>query len=226
MKKYLSAFLMVFAKFIFWFFYRCEVKWIKRGPGDPWKNVRLYVFLNHTSLYEPLFLLAMPNRFIFENAPKMLAPGADVTLMRPIVGKIFAVLFPGMIPITRKRDESWNYFLGQIKADTFVAIAPEGRMKRASGLDKEGKPMSVMGGIADILKVMKTGNMLLAYSGGLHHVQIPGESNFPRLFKTIKMNYELVRIEDFIRICESKGDGFKQAVTSELEERMKKNIPS
>ncbi|MFI5389711.1 MAG: hypothetical protein ACHQYQ_00005, partial [Bacteriovoracales bacterium] len=160
-------------------------------------------------------------------APKMVAPGADVTLMRPIVGKIYTFLFPGMVPITRKRDESWNHFLSLITEDSFVAIAPEGRMKRATGLDKEGKPMSVMGGIADILKVMKKGNMLLAYSGGLHHVQIPGET-FPKIFKTIKMNYELVKIEDFIALCESKegGDSFKNAVSSELEERMKRNIPT
>ncbi len=227
MRKFLSSFLMVFAKIIFWFFYRCEVKWINKGPGDPWRKVRLYVFLNHTSLYEPLFLLSMPNRFIFEHAPKMVAPGADVTLMRPIVGKIYTFLFPGMVPITRKRDESWNHFLSLITEDSFVAIAPEGRMKRATGLDKEGKPMSVMGGITDILKVMKKGNMLLAYSGGLHHVQIPGET-FPKIFKTIKMNYELVKIEDFIALCESKegGDSFKNAVSSELEERMKRNIPT
>lgn len=156
----------------------------------------------------------------------MLAPGADVTLMRPIVGKFFALVFPGMIPITRKRDDSWDNFLNLIKEDTFVAIAPEGRMKRASGLDKEGKPMSVMGGISDILKVMKKGNMILAYSGGLHHVQVPGES-LPKIFKTIKMNYELERIEDFITLCESRGEAsFKYAVSSELEERMRKNIPS
>lgn len=217
---------MSIGKFIFRFFYRCEVKWLHRGPGDPWKDVRLFVFLNHTSLYEPLFLIGMPYRFFWWNGPKMLAPGADVTLMRPIVGKLFAILFPGMIPITRKRDDSWDNFLSLIKEDTFVAIAPEGRMKRATGLDKEGKPMSVMGGISDILKVMKEGNMILAYSGGLHHVQIPGE-NFPKLFKTIKMNYERVRIEDFISLCEARGaTSFKQAVSSELEERMKKNIPS
>lgn len=226
MKKYISVVLMCLGKFIFRLFYRCEVKWLKKGPGDPWKDVRLFVFLNHTSLYEPLFLIGMPYSFFWENGPKMLAPGADVTMMRPIVGKIFAILFPGMIPITRKRDDSWDNFLSLIKKDTFVAIAPEGRMKRATGLDKEGKPMSVMGGIADILKVMKEGNMILAYSGGLHHVQIPGET-LPRIFKTIKMNYELERIEDFISLCESRGaTSFKQAVSSELEERMKQNIPN
>ena len=226
MRKYISVFLMSLGKFIFRFFYECEVKWLKKGPGDPWKNVSLFVFLNHTSLFEPLFLIGMPYRFIFEHAPKMLAPGADVTLMRPFVGKIYALIFPGMIPITRKRDDSWEHFLSLIKKGDFVAIAPEGRMKRATGLDKEGKPMSVMGGISDILKVIGSGNMILGYSGGLHHVQVPGQ-HLPKFFKTIKMNYELERIEDFIALCESKGEAsFKQAVSSELEERMKKNIPS
>ena len=225
MRKYISVFLMCIGKFIFRFFYRCEVIWIKKGVGDPWKDVRLFVFLNHTSLYEPLFLIGMPYRFFFEAGPKMLAPGADVTLMRPIVGKIFSIIFPGMIPITRKRDDSWNNFLSLIKEDTFVAIAPEGRMKRATGLDKEGKPMSVMGGISDVLKVISKGKMVLAYSGGLHHVQIPGEK-LPKIFQTIKINYEVENIEDFIALCETRGEAtFKQAVSSELEERMVKNIP-
>jgi hypothetical protein len=86
--------------------------------------------------------------------------------------------------------------------------------------------MSVMGGIADIFNYIKKGNMILGYSGGLHHVQIPGQT-IPGIFKTIRMNYESIKIEDFISICESRSeDSFKNAVIAELEERMKKNIPS
>jgi hypothetical protein len=35
-----------------------------------------------------------------------------------------------------------------------VLMAPEGRMKRADGLDAHGQPMTVRGGIADILEVV------------------------------------------------------------------------
>ena len=64
-----------------------------------------------------------------------------------------------------------------------VIILPEGRMKRENGLDLHGNPMNVRGGIADILLAMKQGRMLIAYSGGLHHVQFPG--GVPRIFKTV-----------------------------------------
>jgi hypothetical protein len=100
-------------------------------------------------------------------------------------------------------------------------------MKRATGLDKEGRPMTVMGGIAYILRVIKKGRMILAYSGGLHHVQIPGQT-FPKLFKTLKINYENLDIEQFIKHCQGRAhdeESFKHAVTVELQSRMKKNIP-
>ena len=69
--------------------------------------------------------------------------------------------------------------LRQIDPDAMVLILPEGRMKRATGLDSEGKPMTVRGGIADILETIGEGRMLLAYSGGLHHVQAPGRALSP-----------------------------------------------
>ena len=46
------------------------------------------------------------------------------------------MLGPNVIRITRKRDESWQYFLKQIDTDTMIIFAPEGRMKRKDGLDK------------------------------------------------------------------------------------------
>lgn len=52
---------------------------------------------------------------------------------------------------------------------------PEGRMKRPTGLDKHGQKMTVKRGVVDVLLSMKTGSMFFLYSGGLHHVQAPGQ---------------------------------------------------
>ena len=108
-----------------------------------------------------------------------------------------------------------------------VMILPEGRMKRANGLDSEGKPMTVRGGIADILETIGEGRMLLAYSGGLHHVQIPGD-RFPRLFKTIRINLEVVDIGAYrdARMAEAGNPrGFKRAVVDDLERRRDPSAP-
>jgi hypothetical protein len=94
-------------------------------------------------------------------------------------------------------------------------------MKRANGLDSQGKPMTVRGGIADILETMGDGRMLLAYSGGLHHIQVPGQ-RFPRLFKTIRMRLEVVDIVSYraARMAEEGGPrGFRRAVAQDLERR-------
>ena len=99
-----------------------------------------------------------------------------------------------MIPITRKRDKTWDDFLDKIQTkNSIIFIAPEGRMMRPSGLDKHGKPMNIRGGIVDVIANVHFGEMVLLYSGGLHHVHKPGES-FPRLFKSIKLNIERIQI--------------------------------
>jgi hypothetical protein len=100
-----------------------------------------------------------------------------------------------------------------------VIIAPEGRMKRATGLDVNGNPMTVRGGIADVLLAMKEGRMLLAYSGGLHHVQIPGK--VPYLFKTVRMRLEIIDIADYIAEMTAIGgpDQFKKNVMRDLDRR-------
>jgi hypothetical protein len=107
-----------------------------------------------------------------------------------------------------------------------VVILPEGRMKRANGLDSEGKPMTVRGGIADLLETMGEGRMLIAYSGGLHHVHAPGEK-YPRLFKTIRMRLEVVDIGRYRTACLAEGGhrGFRRAVVADLERRRDLNCP-
>jgi hypothetical protein len=100
-------------------------------------------------------------------------------------------------------------------------LLPEGRMKRAGGFDATGQPMTVRGGIADILESIGAGRMLLAYSGGLHHVQAPGE-RFPRLWKTIRMRLELVDIAAYragLLAGAGAGLGWKRAVIADLERR-------
>ena len=92
-------------------------------------------------------------------------------------------------------------------------------MKRVSGLDAEGNPMTVRGGIADILLAVKEGRMLCAYSGGLHHVQVPG--HVPRLFKTVRMRLEDIEIPEYVQAMMSASgpDQFKKSVMRDLDRR-------
>ena len=69
-------------------------------------------------------------------------------------------------------------------------------MKRATGLDSEGREMTVRGGIADILDVLPDGRMLAVYSGGLHHIQVPGE-RLPTPFKKIYCRMEMIDIPTY-----------------------------
>lgn len=207
-------------------FYDVHTVWLKPPKSDPWQDVRIICFLNHTSLYEPLFLGGMPWRIMWRAASRLIAPAADITIKRPIVGRFFKILCPGLIPITRKRDTTWTYFMDHIHKDSLIVILPEGRMKRKTGLDKHGNPMTVRGGIADILEMVDSGKMVIAYSLGLHHVQAPGEP-IPRLFKRIQLNLERVDIKEFKDLVNHRdGKDFKHKVVDELQERMDKNCPT
>lgn len=207
-------------------FYRFRIHWIGELPSDPWKNLRLVVLLNHTSLYEPLFTGFLPNRFLKNIAYNGLVPIADKTISRPLVGYFFKILACNVVPITRLRDNSWNRFLTKIKSTSLIIMAPEGRMKRANGLDLAGKPMTVRGGIADLLKNITNGRMLIAYSGGLHHVQVPNQL-IPRLFKTLHMTIESIDIAKYKdRLLNHWGcEGFKIGVIKDLEKRRAIHCP-
>ena len=225
MRRLASFFLLSAIKIVSRIFYRIEVGWVGNEPSDRWDNIRLLVFLNHTSLFEPLFFGIVPYKFIWELSDKLVLPGADKTLKRPLVGRCFKLLTPNMVPVTRKKDHTWEHFLGTIKPTSIVAILPEGRMKRKSGLDAEGKPMSVRGGVADIVSQLSSGNLLLAYSGGLHHVQAPGDRLF-RVFKTIKINLEQVTIAAYKEQLGGGGnDVFKRAAINDLKRRMQEYCP-
>ncbi len=212
-------------KVLSWIFYRYDFAWVGDVPPDPWKAHRLVAFLNHTSLFEPLFLGAVPNGFIWRLAAHGVVPAADKTTGRPLVGLLFKFVAHHVIAITRERDATWFAVLNKIDPSSMVIIAPEGRMKRANGLDVSGNPMTVRGGIADILLAVKDGRMLLAYSGGLHHVQVPG--HIPNVFKTVRMRLEVIDIGKYIEEQTAKGgpELFKKNVMRDLEARRDRYCP-
>jgi hypothetical protein len=210
--------LLVTLKYLSRIFYRHDFAWIGETPEDPWANIRLVAFLNHTSLFEPVFLGMVPNRFIWRLAAHGVVPAADKTTDRPLVGLIFRFVAHHVIAITRQRDDTWFQVLRKIDPDSMVVLAPEGRMKRETGMDLHGNPMTVRGGIADILHAVKDGRFLIAYSGGLHHVQIPGR--VPRVFKTVRLRAENVDIATYIAEMSKGGpEQFKRNVIKDLEQR-------
>lgn len=206
-------------KYLSKIFYRHDFAWVGDVPPNPWKHHRLVAFLNHTSLFEPVFLGGVPNSFVWRLASHGVVPAADKTTGRPLVGIIFKFVAHHVIAITRERDSTWFAVLNKIDPHSMVIIAPEGRMKRANGLDLQGNPMTVRGGIADILLAVKEGRMLVAYSGGLHHVQVPG--HVPRIFKTVRMRLEIIDIARYIDEQMAKGgpDQFKRNVMRDLDAR-------
>lgn len=211
--------MLIILKVLSRIFYRPDFGWIGATPADPWAGIRLVVFLNHTSLFEPVFLSGVPNSFIWRLAAHGVIPAADKTTDRPLVGIVFRFVAHHVIPITRQRDQTWFAVLDKIDPKSMVVIAPEGRMKRQTGLDLHGKPMTVRGGVADIMLAIKHGRMLLAYSGGLHHVQIPGK--IPNLFERVQMRIENLEISDYVAEQMAKGgtDEFKRNVIRDLEAR-------
>ena len=211
--------MLIWLKFWSRIFYRPDFGFIGPTPPDPWADIRLVVFLNHTSLFEPVFLSGVPNRFIWRLAAHGVIPAADKTTGRPFVGLLFRFVAHHVIPITRQRDHTWFAVLDRIDPHSMVVIAPEGRMKRETGLDLQGNPMTVRGGVADIMLAIERGRMLLAYSGGLHHVQIPGK--IPNLFERVQMRIENLEIADYVAEKMAKGGAaeFKRNVIRDLEAR-------
>jgi hypothetical protein len=219
-RSYLVFLLLLMVKVFSRLFYTIDMRWIGDPPPDRWRHIRLVAVLNHTSLYEPLFAGGLPISFLWRIARHGVVPIAEKTAVRPLIGRFYKLIAARVISITRERDESWDKLLSHVDPDAMVALLPEGRMKRASGLDSTGQPMTVRGGIADILESIGAGRMLLAYSGGLHHVQAPGE-RFPRLWKTIRMRLELVDIAAYraAMLAKAGAAGFKRAVVDDLERR-------
>ncbi len=203
--------------------WRLDSGWVGRpAQGDPWRGLRVVALLNHTSLFEWLFVRAVPHRFLWRVARHGVIPAAEKTLKRPWAGRFFRALGAHVVSITRERDHTWRSVLARIDdPESMVIILPEGRMKRRNGLDSNGQPMTVRGGIADILEAVPDGGLLLAYSGGLHHVQAPGD-RLPRPWRTIRMRLERLEIAEYraARLAEAGGAAqFKRAVVADLERR-------
>ncbi len=226
MRSYVVFLVLLVVKLFSRIFYRLEVQRIGEVPPEPWRHIRLTAILNHTSLYEALFTAACPNHFLWRLARHGVVPIAEKTAKRAVVGRFYGLVAARVISITRERDETWSQVLRQIDPDAMVMLLPEGRMKRASGFDAQGKPMTVRGGVADILEASSDGRMLIAYSGGLHHVHTPGE-RFPRLFKTIRLGLEVVDIAQYraARLAEGGAKGFRRAVVNDLEARRDQICP-
>ena len=218
-RRVLTFCILMTLKIVIQPFYRFDVEWVGE-PEDPWGPYKILAILNHTSLFEWLYIGLVPVKFVWHIAGHAMVPVADVTFNRPIVGRFFRLLVPHALPISRQADRTWKAVIDRVTDDVMLVILPEGRMKRADGLDKAGRPMTVRGGIADILHAIPEGKMLLAYSGGLHHVQVPGQ-HMPRLFKALKMRLEEI---DIARYKAEMEDGhepqdFKHRVKSDLERR-------
>lgn len=208
-------------------FYHHDMRWVGQVPDDPWSELRLVAILNHTSLFEPLFAGGVPNRFLWDVANRAVAPVAEKTVDRPLVGRFFRRVAAHVEPVTRERDESWDRFVSRAaEPGRLAVILPEGRMKRPTGRDAHGEPMTVRGGIADLIREIPDGRMLLAYSGGLHHVQAPGEP-CPRPFRVLRMRLESVEIGTYRErlLAEGGAEGFKAAVIRDLTRRRDRHCP-
>lgn len=223
MKEIMGFLLLSGVKVFSHLFFRGHFYWPDPKPVAPF-NVKLIIFLNHTSLYEPLYLQAAPFSFLWKLAHHIHVPGADITLGRPLVGRFWKMLFPRISTITRKKDHTWEVFLNQIRQDSIIAIAPEGRMKRVNGLDKFGNKMTVRGGVADIIDKLGKGRMLICLSGGLHHVQTPGIL-IPKLFKTIQMRFEVIEIEEYLSSLSQEPRRKKLEIIQDLQRRLDEDCP-
>jgi hypothetical protein len=205
-------------------FFRFEVGWVGRRPAHPFRGVRLGVLLNHTSLFEPILSAVFPLSWLWAIARHGLLPGADATLDRPIAGRFFKLLASDTVSVTRSRDSSWTRFLSRVSERSVVLISPEGRMRRPTGLDKHGRPMTLRGGIVDVLELKNEGTMLLVYSEGLHHVQAPGEG-LPRLFVRVRARLEEIPIAAYKAAMGHGTPKFRANVIADLERRRDRHCP-
>lgn len=228
MKRVFNLLILTIIKYLSRIFYRFEVTWV----GDKtkrYKDLKLIAFINHTSLFEPIYLGAKPFSFLWHLSKGFIVPGADKTMKRPIVGKIFKLIYPKMASISRKRDEAWKNFLQTIKENSIVGIAPEGRMMRKTGLDALGKKMYIKGGIVDIISRLNKGKILIAYSGGLHHVQHPGDF-FPKIFKKLKISFEVIDLKEYkekmFKAYEKNPILVKNRIIEDLERRKRLYTPT
>lgn len=219
MRYRIIYFLLVLTKMLARAFYSIEVQWIGKVPEDPWQDYRLVAVLNHTSLYEVLFAGLVPNKFLWRLARHGLVPIASKTIERPLSGKFWRLVAGNVVSVSRERDETWKKVMESVDPRSMVVILPEGRMKRKDGRDSFGRPLTVRGGIADLIEATAEGKMLLAYSQGLHHIHIPDHSLFPKLFQGVRLRLEALDVGEYRRaMVERAGGNGKPYVTAVVED--------
>lgn len=210
-------------------FYRFRVDWLRRPTAEDWDQLRLLVVLHHTSLMEVVYFGLIPTRVLWRMARNGLAPVAQKTLDRPWLGRLFGSMQKNVVGLTRKRDHTWRELLDKINPETLMIIVPEGRMMRRDGLDRKGHPMTLRGGVAEVLQAMPVGRMLVIYSGGMHHVQIPGEDRFPKLFRNIYSRCEMLDLATYRRDCLQESldasETFRDTVIKDLSARRNRHCP-
>jgi 1-acyl-sn-glycerol-3-phosphate acyltransferase len=207
-------------------FFRLQEEWLGPIPRRDWGHMRVIIILNHTSLYEPILAGYADWRLLWLFARHGVLPVAEKTMRRRI-GIFFRLLVRHAVVVTRQRDETWDRVLNSVDDRSVVIILPEGRMKRRNGLDSGGRPMTVRGGIADILEPLDSGRLLFLYSGGFHHVQVPGERRLPRLFKTIRTRFEILEIDDYKAsvMAAAEGGDLRAALIADLTQRRDHHCP-
>lgn len=227
MRSYAVFLLLLLVKCASRVLYRTRLEWVGTPPADPWADLQILAMLHHTSLFEPIYAALAPNRLLWQIAAHGVVPVAQKTTDRQLVGRFFGFVAHQVVPITRERDHTWSDLMSRVQdPKALIVILPEGRMMRRNGLDSHGQPMTVRGGIADIIRAVPGGRMLLAYSGGLHHVHAPGDK-FPRFFRRVRLCVEVVDIEEYRRtLLETAGEeGFKGVVIQDLTRRRDESCP-
>jgi hypothetical protein len=227
-RHYVTYIVLLLIKAIARLFWRFEVGWVGGRPRGPWwQDITICAILHHTSLYELILASSVPRGFLWRIASKGVVPVADKTLKRPLVGRLFRLAAGNVVSITRRRDDSWSEVLEKVSGDVMMVILPEGRMMRANGLDASGQPMTVRGGIADLVEAVPSGHMLMAYSGGLHHVQVPGQT-FPRLWKTVRINFQLIPVAEYRQAMGYGGERreFRANVVADMERLRDRYCPT
>ena len=210
-------FILASLKILAQIFYRFDVAHVGPMPKPVWNKARVAVLLNHTSLMEPLFAGVVPFRYLWRLATKGIFPIADVTYNRPIVGRLFRFFAPKVVMLSRRRDKTWDHFLSIVDERDTMVFLPEGRMKRPNGLDKDGRPMTVRGGLVDIMLAMQQGTLIFCYSQGLHHIFAPGD-RYPKILRSAGIKFESIDIADYMKQFAAAQD-LRLAVMSDLEER-------
>lgn len=208
-------------------FYRYDVEWVGRVPADRWAGLRILAILNHTSLDEPVFLPLAPTRVVWRLAREGVVPIASKTMKRAGAGWVLRFAGRRVISISRKRDYTWQEVLRHCCGPRAITVIfPEGRVLRRTGLDVDGRPMTVRSGIADLIAGVPQGRMLLLYSGGLHHVAAP-EDRLPHLFQRIAARLEVVDLAEYRAALGGTGDleAFRRRVVEDLTRRRNRYCP-